>query len=282
MKTVFQSIPECIHVYFQFNQTHGRCGNVFFDGPALYSYGRHFELAKLVNGTLFINTQSYSNSTSNHQNYCLRSVNNDRVNKVVRLDFGRGVFDPYSISNTHYIKANWYRSAINKKGFKDLARIEYHFKQLQILENEGLIKIDLSRFEFNLTESLDLLKERQAKQALINKESEAKREAKRARELELRKATEGEKLAAWLKGETSATFYALDKVYLRIKTNTIETTKGARVPLRDGLKLLEKIRAGVDVTGEKIASYQVTRVTLDHVQIGCHKIEFSTINELFQ
>jgi hypothetical protein len=282
MKTVFQTIPDCIHVYFQFTQNHGRCGNVFFDGNTLYSYGRHFELAKLVDGTLFINTQSYSNSTSKHQNYCLRSINNDQIDKVVRLDFGRGVFDPYSISNYHYSRANYYRYASRSKGFKDLAQIEYHFNQLQILENEGLFKIDLSRFEFDLNEALDLLKARRAKQALINKVSEAKREAKRARELELRKATEGEKLAAWLKGETSATFYALDKVHLRVRANSIETTKGARVPLRDGLRLLEKIRAGVDVTGEKIASYQVTRVTLDHVQIGCHKIEFSTINELFQ
>jgi hypothetical protein len=282
MKSVFQSIPECIHVYFQFTQNHGRCGNVFFNGPALYSYGRHFELAKLVDGTLFINTQSYSNSTSKHQNYCLRSINNDRIDKIIRLDFGRGVFDPYSISNYHYSRANYYRYASHGKGFKELEKIEYHFKQLQILEAGGLINIDLSRFEFNLIEALDLLKARRAKQALINKVSEAKREAKRARELELRKATEGEKLAAWLKGETSNTFYALDKVYLRVRANSIETTKGARVPLSEGLKLLAKIRAGYDVTGEKIASYQVTRVTLDHVQIGCHKIEFSTINELFQ
>jgi hypothetical protein len=282
MKTVLKSIPECIHVYFQFNQNHGRCGNVFFDGTTLYSYGRHFELAKLVNGTLFFNSQSYSNSTSKHQNYCNRSVNNDRINKVVRLDFGRGVFYVPNIEAYHYSRANYYRYASHGKGFKDLAQIEYHFKQLQILESEGLIKIDLSRFEFDLSEALDLLKERRAKQAQVNKASEAKRDAKRARELEYRKATESEKLALWLKGETSTTFYALDKVYLRIKSNTIETTKGARVPLRDGLKLLEKIRAGVDVTGEKIASYQVTRVTLDHVQIGCHKIEFSTINELFK
>jgi hypothetical protein len=282
MKTVFQTIPDCIHVYFQFTQNTGRCGNVFFDGNTLYSYGRHFELAKLVNGTLFVNTQSYSNSTSKHQNYCLRSINNDRVNKVVRLDFGRGVFDPYSISNIHYIKANWYKNASRGKGFKDLAQIEYHFKQLQILETEGLIKIDLSRFDFNLIEALDLLKERRAKQLEINRASEARREARREAQKRYQQATEGEKLAAWLKGETSTTFYALDKVYLRVRANSIETTKGARVPLRDGLRLLEKIRAGVDVTGEKIASYQVTRVTLDHVQIGCHKIEFSTINELFQ
>jgi hypothetical protein len=187
-----------------------------------------------------------------------------------------------NIENYHYSSANYYKYASHGKGFKDLARIEYHFKQLQILENEGLIKIDLSRFEFNLTESLDLLKERQAKQALINKTSEAKREARREAQKRYQQATESEKLAAWLKGETSTTFYALDKVYLRVRANSIETTKGARVPLRDGLKLLEKIRAGVDVTGEKIASYKVTRVTLDHVQIGCHKIEFKTINEIFK
>ena len=287
MKTVFQSIPDCIHVYFQFNQTQGRCGNVFFDGDTLYSYGRHFELVKLVNGVLWINTRFFSNSTARHQSYVRQSINLEKVRNVFYLDFGSNrnggsVFEPEKIAGYHLRNLNYYKFATKARGFKDLERVEYHFNQLQILANGAGYVLDQSNFELNIYEALQVLEQRREAQRLTNQKREATCEAKRARARELQKASEAERLGAWLKGEANFNFYALDKVYLRIKANTIETTKGARVPLSEGIKLLAKIRAGVDVTGEKIGSYQVTRVTIEHVVIGCHVIDFETINELFQ
>jgi hypothetical protein len=287
MKTVFQSIPDCMHVYFQFNQNHGRAGNVFFERDTLYSYGYHFELSKLINGALWINTRGYSNSTTRHQRYVRQSINTDKVQNVFYLDFGsnrvnRSLFEPETIAGYHLQNVNYYKYAIKARGFKELEKMEYHFNQLQILANGAGYVLDQSNFEFNVYEALQVLEQRREAQRLTNERREATREAKRESEQRYLKATESERLGAWLRGELNYTFTTLPKVYLRIKNQTVETTKGARVPLSEALQLLAKIRAGAMVDGSNIGGFMVTQVTLDHVQIGCHKIEFSTINELFK
>jgi hypothetical protein len=287
MKNVFQSIPDCIHVYFQFNQAHGRAGNVFFERDTLYSYGYHFELAKLINGALWINTRGYSNSTGRHQRYVRQSINLDKVQNVFYLDFGsnqngRSLFEPETIARYHLQKVNYCKYATKARGFKDLERLEYHFTQLQILANGAGYVLDQSNFELNVYEALQVLEKRREAQRLINQRREATREAKREAERRYLKATEAERLGAWLRGEVNHTFTTLPKVYLRIKGETVETTKGARVPLSEALRLLAKIRAGAMVDGSNIGGFMVTRVTLDYVQIGCHVIEFETINELFK
>ena len=94
MKTVFQSHSECIHRFMQFDQKNGRAGNVFFSKNVLYSYGHHFELARLLSdGTLLINTRSYSRSTDKHQVITRRAVNIHTVTRVVYLEW-KGQFSP--------------------------------------------------------------------------------------------------------------------------------------------------------------------------------------------
>jgi hypothetical protein len=286
MKTVFQTIPDCIHAYFQFEQSHGKCGNVFFERDTLYSYGYHFELAKLENGRLFINTRSYSSSTSKHQAYARQSINRSKVSNVYFLDFGsnrsgRSLFEPETIASYHLRQINYYKYAHQARGFKDLEKLEFHFNQLQILAGATGYVLDQSNFEVDVNNSLEILQTKRAAQKLINEAREAKREAKREAEKRYQKAIEADRLPAWLRGEISHTFTTLSKVYLRIKGETVETTLGARVPLNEAVRLLAKIRAGAMVDGCRIGGFTVTRVTLDTVVIGCHVIEFQTINELF-
>jgi hypothetical protein len=50
-------------------------GNVYFDGPKLYSYGSHFMLGYIVApGVVFLNSDSYSVSTSKHKGYASYAV----------------------------------------------------------------------------------------------------------------------------------------------------------------------------------------------------------------
>lgn len=48
-----------------------RCtgSHMFFEGNVIYSYGYHFKIAIKWDGKVLFNDQSYSNSTSKHQNY---------------------------------------------------------------------------------------------------------------------------------------------------------------------------------------------------------------------
>jgi len=75
MATVFDNAMTA-HVFAQFSQESGRShnGNLFFEGRALYSYGRHYVAAYLAPapgnpagvGVALINADSYSVSTSRH------------------------------------------------------------------------------------------------------------------------------------------------------------------------------------------------------------------------
>lgn len=69
MKTVFSG-DMLFHVWAQNSQGEGRRsdGRVYFDGPTLYSYGRHFALGHVMpDGATLLNSDSYSISTSKHQ-----------------------------------------------------------------------------------------------------------------------------------------------------------------------------------------------------------------------
>ena len=39
-------------------------GSLFIDGDTLYSYGRHYPLAKRLSGAVWVNSARYSNTTS--------------------------------------------------------------------------------------------------------------------------------------------------------------------------------------------------------------------------
>jgi hypothetical protein len=75
-RTVFDN-HGVAHVWAQNNQDSGRSSNgqFFFDGPALFSYGRHFLAGFIMpDGTALLNADSYSISTTRHQSYARSAV----------------------------------------------------------------------------------------------------------------------------------------------------------------------------------------------------------------
>ena len=73
MKTVFDNSMTA-HVWASRSQPHGRSnnGNFYFEGRTLYSYGGHFavgyHMPDEASGVVLLNSDSYSISTSKHQN----------------------------------------------------------------------------------------------------------------------------------------------------------------------------------------------------------------------
>lgn len=47
MRTVLRHTNEVCHYWANQIQPEGRAGNVYFDGPRIYSYGRHFCMARI-------------------------------------------------------------------------------------------------------------------------------------------------------------------------------------------------------------------------------------------
>lgn len=81
MKTVFSN-SELVHVGASQSQQEGRNsnGSLFFEGATIYSYGRHFSIARFVApGVVLFNGSSYSNTTAKHQSDVRRAVRHCRV-----------------------------------------------------------------------------------------------------------------------------------------------------------------------------------------------------------
>jgi len=80
MRKVFSSHSEVAKVWAQRSQSEGRATNVFFEGDTIYSWGRHFAMARWFKHeqtgepAVLVTTDSYSVSTSKHQGIVHRAI----------------------------------------------------------------------------------------------------------------------------------------------------------------------------------------------------------------
>lgn len=76
MRQVFSSTAEVCNVFANQTQDFGRngSGNVYFDGDTIYSYGRHFPIAKIVGCMALYNLNGYSNTTAHHKSDVYRAL----------------------------------------------------------------------------------------------------------------------------------------------------------------------------------------------------------------
>ena len=80
MRRVLKNHDEVCHVWAQQTQSEGRAGNIFFRDKSIYSYGRHFEMARFIDDeTVFITPRRYSVSTTNHLSLVRQAVRHKTV-----------------------------------------------------------------------------------------------------------------------------------------------------------------------------------------------------------
>jgi hypothetical protein len=288
MKTVFQNSEIC-HIWANNldKNRNGRASNIFFDGFTLYSYGRHFELAKKieVNGTLytFVNSNRYSNSTAKHKEHLRGGVN--RHENVIYLPFPQNRFSgEYSakLAVENLLKQSFehFRAQIKAK------TLEHEFnagsaKLAKIAQLCELFKLPLPELSADFIEVKEKAREAREKAWVNAKKAREAREVKeRAKRLILQKS-ESEKLGLWLTGDFSGQLYNLG-IYLRLSKDrrTVETSQGAKVPAAEAIQLLKDIRNNTNVIGRQIGNFTVKETTLDHVIIGCHKISWEAVEQL--
>lgn len=59
--------------------TSGSSQHVFIDGDRIYSYGRHFCIARRVNGVILLTTRTYSVSTAKHVGLVWRALKDSEM-----------------------------------------------------------------------------------------------------------------------------------------------------------------------------------------------------------
>ena len=99
MKKVFQSNSELSKVFANQTQTLGRSNSMFFEHQIIYSYGYHYEIAKIVytdkgKDIAFINSNGFSNTTAKHTSHVLVGLSDKKYFYVPFLrGYNRQYFD---------------------------------------------------------------------------------------------------------------------------------------------------------------------------------------------
>ena len=286
MRKVFSSNSELAHAWANQLQTEGRASSIFFNGPVIYSYGHHYEIARFIeapNGqkVCFVNANGYSNSTAKHTAHVWNAIP-DGI-PTFKVPFATG--STYSYNRVHHIDEQSLPGIIAKMlvECKNLchdqikARTNFHSFVDASIKYETIVEI-CELFDLPVPGRPDNWDDAKKKADHLRDTQGERQKAKELKEIEKAK----ELLAKWLQHEYNGQLYNIP-VHLRVSRDgkLIETTKGAKVDIESALRLLAKLRNGSDVKGEKIDGFTVIENGPDAVKIGCHTITWDVINQLF-
>lgn len=275
MKKVFSSHSEVAHVWNTQSQNEGHASNVFFYGPAIYSYGHLFCIAKHMtstetgqNATLFT-TRGYSNSTAKHINIVRQAARNREL-----------IFCPFPNGSHAENFMYWQNQAFNFA-----AKLERAKKPGLYISEIEHIKNLAERFcnFYGITAPADLLqlfdiKDKQALKVYNETAAQRKKEAEKLALLDAKKRHKKE-LKKFFNFETSRIYSDIKIDYLRYnkETEQIETTQGVKIPAAVGRIFIQLLQQNKVSIGDRIEHYQVNYLTKTEIKIGCHNFKIKDI-----
>lgn len=291
MKTVFSSHNEVAHIWASRTQNSGRAGNIFFEDGVIYSYGRHFPVARFAECSVFehgyvvlFTNRGYSSSTGKHKTIIRAAIPN--FYHIVYCD------NP-TRSALHNLDV--WRKAVEWR------RRDFAAKNHRI--TRGNLAVDIfkeceSAIEycrvFNIpapdwtAETNDEMTARDYVYELA-KAREVKREARRAEYEKKARLDAAERLQLWAAGENvpQHNFDFCDTV-LRLKNDQVQTSRGANIPVSDAVRIWPllaraknsgtKLEAGLHPI--RLGSYQFNSFDGETLIVGCHSIAWDQIQKM--
>lgn len=291
MRKVFGSNQEVCHIFASGNYSEGRAsgGNVFFENDTLYSYGRHFPIAKRIGGGRYLFTyRVYSMSTSKHLNYARSALRHAEL--VFCFDPAAPVSENLKLEQSAINAQLAEISTIKYPQGRGLSRVQKCAATIaHIVERAGKYCAAMgAELPDTFKLSGDVLSMAQQFET-AKKEAEEKRQAaiKKAEAKEKRKAREY--LKAWRNDPTMRTEYMLHRlpVALRIVGDEVQTSHGARITFEEVRaskiwQAVQKVRASgapVEFDGlhkPTLGNYRADRIEKDGtLKAGCHTIPFA-------
>jgi hypothetical protein len=280
MKKVFSSIDDVIHAFAQRPNdpnTEGRTsggGNVFFDGVRLYSYGRHYELARYIDDTtVLINDRGYSVSTAKHISKARHALSQYR-------QFNATQCDPMQVRQS--------LEAIRKR-LETARKPEVHISAaVHIIakynewrrfhaENADLFAVHPIYTPMDLPIIAEL-------ETLINAEdfTERMKEARAAEKK--RQATAAESFRSAFRNfepfEKYRNAAGLHYSLIRINGDQVETSQNVRIPLEEARRAWQLYKLGQIRHGDAVGGFQVIAATAEQIRIGCHLLNVTDLQEV--
>ena len=271
------------HVWAHQTQDSARnkCGNLYFQGTTIFSYGSHFPIARHVEHKgkkcILFTTRDYSSMTAKHKSQVRRAIPSDvLVFHVSRPDSqpGRDTLKEYvgriaDLSREIATGRTGWRQAQRRDSLVHLVDEANEFSAFFGLRKKFTAPANMEEIRAQVKREAELLKRRNAAE-------QRKREAKQA-----------EALGHWLAGGTNMWPSGLEFDHLRLYEmddgkQGVQTTKHAVVPVKDVRKIAKLVMRHVksgehwQSNGEKInvGDYSLSAITSDGtVIVGCHKFK---------
>lgn len=299
MRKVLSSNQEVAHYFANSVQSEGKASNYYFetdrDGIArLFSYGRHFCVARRINAGLFVmTTRTYGNSTSKHLAYARSALNNRTVVYCAYPEFGAATNkrEAQQAMNAAMDEAE------TKRRIQQKTRDAHKARALHLAEqfNAYLAALPENERECEPFDLAGLADVRAALVAMKERDAEALRKREEAKQVAAR-----EYLAAWRTDPTVQTIGmsslppALrlnNKVSMHSvfpgPTAVIQTSHGAEIPVSDAralwpviLSVMRKERTPEEAARlvRRLGVYTLNTIRADgSIVVGCHDIAFNEL-----
>ena len=282
MKTRFSSNSELCHVYAQQEQPEGRGSNLFFEGPAIYSYGHHFLLGIFLTNDsgrrmLLVNSEYYSSTTAKHRTKLANATHhlpnmwlpNLDKHTAYNVTYRSGTFADKMRDQTAVLVNIWLSDLLDiEKSLSKARKPEIWIEKAQRLES--LIRTYFTFIEAPIPDILiQALEIAHPTPAQI----EAIRERQR-QEAKRKSAKTAEQVRKWLNFETDDSGTPSPDI-LRCSGDQVETSRGIRMTKAQALDIYRQLRdQGLKPGTRVLDHYTVTSIN-GTVKIGCHEFKTS-------
>ena len=272
------------HIWANRSQTRATGHNMYFEGDTIYSYGRHFPIARHVerNGrhAILFTTRTRSVSTAKHISHTRSAIASD----IPVFNVDDVTAPPQTALRAHY-EARITEAL--KKAAKARVYVEFHLGDARRAVNEGNSLATFYGFRWRLAMPADLgmaiaeAKERERKTTARATKARQKREREQAAEIASR-------VPRWLAGE-NVSLYGHGDTLMRLRGEDIETSQGAKFPVEHGKRAFRLIAACRD-KGEAwqrnghtihLGHFQIDRIEPNgDVRAGCHFVRWNEIERI--
>lgn len=278
MKTVFSNADEVIHLFAQQSQTDAKNSsrNIYMEkecnwkhdyANVIYSYGKHYELARFIDpNTILINNSGHSVTTSKHIYSVTYGTSQYRRFFKTETDLTSVLYKVTQLFNKWKVarKPEMYVSQINSLWNSLNEYIDY--RKLKVKRDKRYLEIKNIHKSINSgdAESVNNYRKKLAK----------KEAAKKQKELE-------KALTEFYNYERNYIRLGNEKDYLRLSKDgtKVETTQNISVSKESARDLYRAIKSGVSIKGKRIEQYTVTSIN-GTLKIGCHDIDMNSVHKV--
>lgn len=278
MRKTLSNHQEVCHYWAHQRQSEGRSNNLSFQGNILLSY-HHWWIGRIldVNGQpiALLRSDSYSVSTSKHQNYARRAVSHLTSFCVPFAGYNREEHE----GNIQYFIHE--RDSLRQQAKRARSNKEWLLERQQDTSDQCAQYLDVFKDEFDsefIKKVQAILNDEEGQTLVILREelnrTKAEREAKeRARQIE----QEQEDLVKWRNHDSQRRSFTTTALRLSPDKQAIQTTHGASVPLEAAKALWSAYKAGKTIEGRHIGPFTINHVNGETITIGCHVVPTSEI-----